>query len=322
MFAALNLADPSGLGAASFCCTDGAICLASEPLPSSLDALIRRRQSLGDDAARDVGAGLAEMADGLARELEQFLSGDTNAIRAKIHAAQLTDIIDLLESITDADGRPILATYQQGWVNDLAAIAQAAEDAAGDVGVPISGPQFDVEAFSAAKNAQYGNIAAAWDTRITAKMAEGVLQGLNRALYMDDPTKAARGLAEDLKAQIPALVTEARTETAAFDRYIAAEIATNADPTGDDLAWVYLGPVDGLQRKFCREVMDLAWKRDQVARLNNGTAGQPPVIYGGGYNCRHQWIQLPWALADARGLRRATDADVIAVNLLMLGSKR
>jgi hypothetical protein len=312
---------PSGAGAGD-CCSAGALCLAAQPLPSSLDTLIRRRQSLGDDAARDVGAGLADLADGLSRELEMFLSGESTAVRAKIHAAQLTDIIGLLEGIEDADGRPILATYQQAWVDDLERIARAAEDAAGDVGVSISGPQFDVEGFAAAKNAQYGNIAAVWDARITNKLAGDVLQGLNRALYMADPTKAARGLVEDLKAQIPALVTEARTETAAFDRYVSAEIATAADPDGDGLAWIYIGPVDGLQRKFCREVMDIAWTRDHVARLWNGVPGQPPVVYGGGYNCRHQWIQLPWVLANARNLRRSTDADVVAVNLSMLGSKR
>lgn len=320
MHAAPGSSDPFGPGAASHVCSAGALCLAARPLPASLDALIRRRQSLGDDAARNVGAGLSELADGLATELRKFLAGESTAVRAKIHAAQLSDVIGLLEGITDADGQPILAAHQQGWVDDLASIAKAAEDAAGDVGVVVDG--LDVEAYTAALNAQYGNIAAAWDTRITATMANDVLQGLNRALYLEDPTKAAYGLAEDLKAQIPALVTEARTEAAAFDRYVSAEIATAADPSGDELAWIYIGPVDGLQRKFCREVMDLAWTRDQVARLNNGTPGQPPVIYGGGYNCRHQWIQLPWVLVDARGINHATDDDVTAVNLSMLGSKK
>ena len=321
MYAAPASLSPSGAGAAD-CCSAGAICLAARPLPASLDALIRRRQSLGDDAAQNVGVGLSELADGLAAELRKFLAGESTAVRAKIHAAQLSDIIEILQGITDANGAPILANYQQAWVDDLASIAAEAEIAAGDVGVGIDSPQFDANAYAAAKSAQYGNIAASWDSRVTQRLANDVLQGLNRALYMADPTKAAFGLAEDLKAQIPALVTEARTETAAFDRYIAAEIATEADPSGDELAWIYIGPVDGLQRKFCREVMDLAWTRDQVARLNNGTAGQPPVIYGGGYNCRHQWVQLPWVLVDARGIKHATDADVVAVNLSMLGGKR
>jgi len=57
------------------------------------------------------------------------------------------------------------------------------------------------------------------------------------------------------------------------------------------LRYRYSGPVDKLERPFCRHLTDTdrAYTREQIDRMDNG---QLPNVFitGGGWNCRHQWI--------------------------------
>jgi hypothetical protein len=87
-------------------------------------------------------------------------------------------------------------------VDDLAALAAQVEADAVASGIRMDDRRFNVEAFQASINAQYGNIAASWDTRVTQSLAETVLQRLNAGLYMADPTQAAAGTAADIKTAI------------------------------------------------------------------------------------------------------------------------
>lgn len=55
--------------------------------------------------------------------------------------------------------------------------------------------------------------------------------------------------------------------------------------------YFYAGPVDKLERPFCRHLTDAAksYTREQIARMDNG---QIPNVFisGGGWNCRHSWL--------------------------------
>ena len=57
------------------------------------------------------------------------------------------------------------------------------------------------------------------------------------------------------------------------------------------LRYRYSGPVDKLERPFCRHLTSVAkaYTREQIDRMNNG---QLPGVFttGGGWNCRHLWI--------------------------------
>jgi len=55
--------------------------------------------------------------------------------------------------------------------------------------------------------------------------------------------------------------------------------------------YMYVGPGDRITRPFC---MDLLGKRkaytvDEISKMNNGQ-GLSVLQFGGGFNCRHQWV--------------------------------
>src|SRR6185369_1909629 len=58
-----------------------------------------------------------------------------------------------------------------------------------------------------------------------------------------------------------------------------------------ELKYRYSGPVDKLERPFCRHLTDVwkAYTREQIGQMDNG---QLPNVFitRGGWNCRHQWI--------------------------------
>lgn len=58
----------------------------------------------------------------------------------------------------------------------------------------------------------------------------------------------------------------------------------------------YYGPLDKLNREFCRREEERAkagatYTREEIDRMNNGKGQPKPVrIFCGGWRCRHQWI--------------------------------
>lgn len=272
---------------------------------------------MGDDAAAQIGATLEELVKRIGPAMRDYLSrGDARGI---IIASDLDAIVELLRSIEDRAGRPILEAAQQEWVNALQAIARQAVADSAALGMELEA--LDAEAVATVVNGQYRNAAAAWDVRVVLPMADRLLSDLTAGLLLEDPVRAGWGSPDDLRGIITRAVTEARTETAMFDRLVTAETAARVDPDGTDLVWLYSGPRDGLQRVFCRAVHDLAWTRSQVARLRNGQGGAAAaIIHGGGYNCRHQWVQVTRGMAERMGVEFATDDDVTRVNILTGGA--
>jgi hypothetical protein len=304
---ALDLADPVG---------PGVLMLAA--VPPALDDLLKRRVAMGDAASEEIARVLQELMRKVEPRVRSYLrQGDPRGI---IQASDLADMVDLLRAVTNDAGRPLLETAQQEWVDALGDLAAQVVEDARAAGITV-GPA-DMEAITAATRGQLRNAASAWDVRVVYPMADRMLSGLTSGLLLTDPTGAASWSSAGLADVTGRAVTELRTETAAFDRVVAAEVAVRADPTGDDLRWIYSGPRDGLQRPFCEAVHDLAWTRDQVSRLDNGQRGASiAAVYGGGYNCRHQWAQVSQAAAAARGLTPATEDDVTRVNLVGVTSR-
>jgi hypothetical protein len=279
-------------------------------LPPALDEIIQRRLSFADDAVSAIEGQLLELLRRVEPAVRAYLeSGDA---RGLIISSDLDAILGILDDIEGEHG-PILDSAQRAWVDRLQDLSDRAIEDARKLGLSVE--PADVEAVQAVIDGQFANAASAWDVRIRLPLGDRLLARLTAGLLLEDPAMAGRGSADDLRGIVTTAVTEARTETAAFDRLVAAETAKRADPTDSALRWVYVGPDDPLERPFCRTVHDYSWTREQVSRLNNGQRGaSAAIIHGGGYNCRHQWAQLPAKMADGRGLRRATDDDVERIN--------
>lgn len=108
------------------------------------------------------------------------------------------------------------------------------------------------------------------------------------AIYGNAPEPAIlAALATELdttRAQVQSLFD---TQVSIVGRQIVAE----ADPPEPAQAYLYVGPVDGRVRPFCREQLGLVYTKDRIDALDNG---QLPNVFltGGGYNCRHSFLAV------------------------------
>ena len=296
-------------------CCAGALTLAAE-LPDAIVRAIAAREDRGDRAADRVGQQLAQLADMLGGAVREWLErGGPDGVRGRALAMSLQDALAILDAL-EVDGVPYLRTMRDEWAADLGRIAASVLRDSGAMG--LTG--LDVEAWAQVQSGALQNAAASWDTKVRRYLGEAVQRAAMEAQYVT-PSVVGQRITEMVQDLTPATVTEARTATAAYDRTIQAGIAQAADPKGDRLVYVSIGPIDGLQRKFCAAVVGKSWTLDQLGRLRNGTPGMPVVDFHGGYNCRHHWTPMLPTQAARRGYEPATAADVLMVNAVS-GRKR
>lgn len=77
------------------------------------------------------------------------------------------------------------------------------------------------------------------------------------------------------------------TSVSIFGRQVEALQAGN-DP---DTLFVYLGPDDDKTRPFCHAHVGKVYDRAEIDKMDNGQLDNV-FLTGGGYNCRHSWIEL------------------------------
>lgn len=61
---------------------------------------------------------------------------------------------------------------------------------------------------------------------------------------------------------------------------------------------LYLGPLDAKTRSFCQGLVGQTFSVDEIEGMDNGQTG-PVLTDGGGWNCRHEWVPVSVAVADA-----------------------
>ena len=104
-------------------------------------------------------------------------------------------------------------------------------------------------------------------------------------------------------------LTEIKTQISEYGRSITATAAAAADL---DL-YLYTGPVDGIVRPFCKQLVNIVVDEKQMSQLNNGQ-GRPVKTSCGGYNCRHSWSPVTAGFVEAADLKRATAKDIKDAN--------
>lgn len=98
------------------------------------------------------------------------------------------------------------------------------------------------------------------------------------------------------------VATEVDTLLSGFSRAVTANKAAEF---GLEL-FLYIGPDDKITRDFCHEVLSkdpAIYSIDEIRKLDNDQ-GLDPLIYGGGYNCRHQWAAISEEEAISMGWKR------------------
>jgi len=71
---------------------------------------------------------------------------------------------------------------------------------------------------------------------------------------------------------------------------------------------MYVGPIDKVTRPFCLKHVGEVMTKEEAIKLKND-AKESAYIYGGGWNCRHQWIGIPNTL-DTTDIEQASKANV------------
>jgi len=84
-------------------------------------------------------------------------------------------------------------------------------------------------------------------------------------------------------------VTYADTALTSYDRRVSMEIWQEA---GLD-KFLYRGPKDIKNRTFCEARVGKVFTLAEIQQMVNGTGPEPPLIYGGGWNCRHVFTPIP-----------------------------
>lgn len=280
-----------------------------ESRSARLDAILRDRDQAIDGAADDARAMLERIADELgARAVADLESRGFGDLRLAVDTVQLNEVLDLLYEMGINDA-------QAAWFERLKDLAGMAERAAYEAGVTREQAALDQEGLAAAIAARYQDAATWWDATIERPLAQTILDGLHDARALATTADLADRLSERARISVPAAYGEVLTQTAIVDRFVAAEIAQDADPEGDVLRWAYIGPVDGIQRPFCQHLTGRYFRPRDLAALDNGTALPHPLYSGGGYRCRHRFVQAPASVWERRGLTEGGPADVRAANL-------
>lgn len=151
---------------------------------------------------------------------------------------------------------------------------------------------------------------AFWEEQVILPTRRAILDAATSALTVTPMEVIADRLERNLGTTQAAATTQARTEVARWARTVNA---VSAAEVGAEL-FVYLGPVDGITRPFCRVIANHILTLDQVADLDNGQTPDSPLTAGGGYNCRHSFNAVSRAWADRSELPFATDSDISHAN--------
>lgn len=153
------------------------------------------------------------------------------------------------------------------------------------------------------------NANAVFDEVVIPAYQKNIKQALRDAVYLDSIDNALSNLQIKLKQSDGSTLTEVRTKISQYGRSVTATAAVAAGLKN----YLYTGPIDGITRPFCRELVNKVVTDKQLNRLNNNQ-GLSVITSGGGYNCRHSWSPISNGFVKAAKLDRATPADINRAN--------
>jgi hypothetical protein len=121
-----------------------------------------------------------------------------------------------------------------------------------------------------------------------AELSRALWQAVTRGVFGSRSVGAILlDLADVIDATEPVIRTLYDTSVSIFGRQVEA-LQAGDDP---ETPFVFMGPADSKNREFCRERVGKVFTREQIDQMDNGQIDNV-FLTGGGYNCRHQFIEV------------------------------
>lgn len=303
-----------------------------------LDALDKRLQTQ-DKTAERFGKNIDDMAENIGRRLAATLGADPDDVfprrgndgrnvgntdfernisglgeAARIKAAVLSTSMAELEEFVNASGMERGTAIMSDGFKKLAGLA---EESAALAGIPNVKGSLDTAAATALMGGYVaGRIAEDLVGNLSRASAQRIRGAMISNLGNISLTEMASRIAEEEKLSVGRATTEARTRMAEADRFANQVVADTIDPDGEDVLLCYMGPQDGITRKFCDLLVGKAFTTEEFEAANNHQTATHPRISGGGYNCRHAVTPMPNSPAalEAMGIERGSAEDVAAAS--------
>jgi len=277
-------------------------------LPADIRAALRRRQADIDRLGSRIAAALVGLRDELRTALVDLIDKEgAGDWRAGILAVQLDEVAAAVRDLT--------GEVQDEWLDGLDDIERATPAYLRSVGLEPD-DVVDVEALSAVIDAARRDARDAF-RGIGLSTATDLMPLLREGYRLETLTELSTRMSERLGVSLEKAATEARTQTAVYARAVGNAWA---DEAPGPIGYAYGGPEDGLTRPFCAECVDHWFTPALAAKLDNDVSGLPhPLDSGGGYNCRHSWLAVPWSVAQRWGYSKATDVTVRRANAAARG---
>jgi hypothetical protein len=186
----------------------------------------------------------------------------------------------------------------QGFVNEFAGQVPWFQEVLGALSYEL-GEQLKVE-FSATDKRFFVGQQVSTVAALESEIERGAIVAKRQALFSVGglPVKQlTEYLATAFRVSLSDATSLASTALPTFYRTVAdrgfQKIEQGLAP-GRSVRYTYYGPLDKLNRPFCRRMMGeakagKAWTREEIAKLSNGSL---PNVFAtcGGWRCRHQWL--------------------------------
>jgi hypothetical protein len=209
--------------------------------------------------------------------------------------AVLETVDELLERAMAVRGyEGVLDRYIESFNGQFVSFDQVLKHINSELQWPLPTPNFDGPV-----KAELDSLKKTQRTLIDDTVGKAVLAAKGAALTSVGaltPEQLAQSISEQLGKSIAQAESLADTGISTFYRAINDKgfRIIEADLPRFKIRYTYEGPLDKLNRPFCRKLQEKAnagksWTRKQIDAMKNG---QIPNVWltAGGYRCRHQWI--------------------------------
>jgi len=187
---------------------------------------------------------------------------------------------ELQTALQDA-GYQGLVTRALETMGDLAKYQGMGQTAVARVERAVAWSAETLDAFHDIKLRELLSVSDAALRRVEQTLLRGIVGAQDRGELLNE-------LLAELEVTLPQARTIYDTALSEFSR-----IAVTSTATGEsDEAFLYSGPIDGLTRPFCLDLVGKVYPRHEIDAMDNGQLDNT-LITGGGYNCRHTWLPVP-----------------------------